>query len=99
MEKAIGPGVGDFVFAVMFWLVERVGEFDDFEVAFVQQKVDGRDCEILGTSRPGSHAGEKLGKLVPKEGGHTFVLVLGLGEHEIDVDALPISEQCQDGAT
>ena len=49
MEKAIGPGVGGFVFAVMFWLVERVGELDDFEVAFVQQEVDGRDCEILGT--------------------------------------------------
>ena len=50
VEKAISPGVGGFVFAVMFWLVERVGELDDFEVAFVQQEVDGRDCEILGTS-------------------------------------------------
>ena len=38
-------------------------------------------------------------KLVPKEGGHTFILVLGLGEHEIDIDTLPIAEQCQDGAT
>ena len=50
VEEAIGPGVGDFVFAVMLRFVERVGKLDDFEVAFVQQEVDGRDCEILGTS-------------------------------------------------
>lgn len=43
MEEAIGPGVGDFVLAIMLWFVERVGKLDDFEVAFVQQEVDGRD--------------------------------------------------------
>ena len=43
VEEAIGPGVGDFVFAIMLWFVERVGKLDDFEVAFVQQEVDGRD--------------------------------------------------------
>ena len=35
VEEAIGPGVGDFVFAIMLWFVERVGKLDDFEVAFV----------------------------------------------------------------